>query len=497
MILLGRPPGGGDDDAVNIPERREYRVPSRKEFNRAKSHYPVCYNLDFMLPRRILWKLLVATVFLPCLAYALDRQPNADYRARRVALAHKTSGGVVVLFAAVEAEGPNDLYGFRQDNNFYYLTGVNEPGAAVLIAPEVAGEATVKGHPYTEILFLPGRNPSQEKWTGPKLGPENPEAAKLTGFDRVEQIDKLRDELVRLLPQPRAVVYSDLPRFEEGSPSATPLEWLRRANAFPVSASLQDVKPTLDEMRRVKDAGEIALIRKATDASMAGHLAAMHALRPGMNEREIQAIVQYEFQKRGCERPAYAPIVGAGLNSTVLHYSEDSATIQAGDVLLIDAAGEYSMYATDITRTLPASGKFTPRQREIYNIVLGAQEAAIHAFRAGQSTMTGDSADALHNIAYNYINTHGKDLHGKPLGQYFIHGLGHFVGLSVHDVGGVSVPLDRGMVFTLEPGIYIPEERLGVRIEDMFYVAADGALVRLTAGLPRTAEEVEAAMAGR
>ena len=322
MILLGRPPGGGDDDAVNIPERREYRVPSRKEFNRAKSHYPVCYNLDFMLPRRILWKLLVATVFLPCLAYALDRQPNADYRARRVALAHKTSGGVVVLFAAVEAEGPNDLYGFRQDNNFYYLTGVNEPGAAVLIAPEVAGEATVKGHPYTEILFLPGRNPSQEKWTGPKLGPENPEAAKLTGFDRVEQIDKLRDELVRLLPQPRAVVYSDLPRFEEGSPSATPLEWLRRANAFPVSASLQDVKPMLDEMRRVKDAGEIALIRKATDASMAGHLAAMHALKPGMNEREIQAIVQYEFQKRGCERPAYAPIVGAGLNSTVLHYSE-------------------------------------------------------------------------------------------------------------------------------------------------------------------------------
>ena len=164
---------------------------------------------------------------------------------------------------------------------------------------------------------------------------------------------------------------------------------------------------------------------------------------------------------------------------------------------LIDVGGEYSMYATDITRTLPASGKFTPRQREIYNIVLGAQEAAIHAFRAGQSTMTGDSADALHNIAYNYINTHGKDLHGKPLGQYFIHGLGHFVGLSVHDVGGVSVPLDRGMVFTLEPGIYIPEERLGVRIEDMFYVAADGALVRLTAGLPRTAEEVEAAMAGR
>jgi len=164
-------------------------------------------------------------------------------------------------------------------------------------------------------------------------------------------------------------------------------------------------------------------------------------------------------------------------------------------VVVIDAGGEYSMYATDITRTLPASGKFTPRQREIYNIVLGAQEAAIKAFRAGHSTMSGDAPEALYNVAYNYINTHGKDQHGKPLGQYFIHGLGHFVGLSVHDVGGMAVPLDKGMVFTLEPGIYIPEERLGVRIEDMFHVEQDGTLVRLTAGLQRTAEEVEAAMA--
>jgi len=447
--------------------------------------------------RSVPQSLLPILFLLAIPASTLDRQPNADYRARRVALSRKTNGGVVVLFAAVEAEGPNALYGFRQDNNFYYLTGVNEPGAAVLIAPEIAGDATQPSHSYTEILFLPGRNYSQEKWTGPKLGPENPEAAKLTGFDRVEALDRLRDELLRLLPQPRAVVYSDLPSFQEPATSATPLEWLRRANAFPVYVSLEDVKPMLDEMRRVKDAGEIALIRKATEASMAGHLAAMRALKPGMTEREIAAIVQYEFQKRGCERPAYAPIVGAGFNSTVLHYSDDSATIQAGDLVVIDAGGEYSMYATDITRTLPASGKFTPRQREIYNIVLGAQEAAIKAFRAGQTAMTGDAADALYNVAYNYINTHGKDLHGKPLGQYFIHGLGHFVGLSVHDVGGTAVSLDKGMVFTLEPGIYIPEERLGVRIEDMFYVDQSGALVRLTAGLPRTAEEVEAAMAAR
>ncbi|HYY68623.1 MAG TPA: aminopeptidase P N-terminal domain-containing protein [Terriglobales bacterium] len=428
---------------------------------------------------------------------ALERQPNADYRARRVALARKTNGGLVVLFAAVESEGPNNLYGFRQDNNFYYLSGLNEPGAAVIIAPEVAGEAKQAGHPYTEILFLPAHNSFQEKWTGPKLGPENPGSRNLTGFDRVEVLDKIREELVRLLPQPRASVYSDVPESPQQSASTIGLEWLRRANGFPAYVSLKDVNPILAEIRRVKDAGEIALIRKATEASMAGHLAAMKAMKPGVTERQIQALIQYEFQRRGCERPAYAPIVGAGFNSTVLHYSDDSATIQAGEVVVIDVGGEYSMYATDITRTLPASGKFTPRQREIYNIVLGAQEAAIKGFRVGHSIMSGDAPDTLYSLAHNYINTHGKDLHGKPLGQYFIHGLGHFVGLSVHDVGGATVPLDKGMVFTLEPGVYIPEEKLGVRIEDLFYVDDNGSLVQLSAGLPRTVDEIEAAMAGR
>ncbi len=442
--------------------------------------------------RPLLFIFLLFSFFVP--AWALERQPNADYRARRVALSRKTGGGVVVLFAAVQGEGPNVLYGFRQDNNFYYLTGLDEPGAAVLIAPEVAADANTPSRPYTEILFLPGRNYSQEKWTGRRLDPNDPKMKELTGFDHVEVLDKFRDELVRLLSQPRATVYSDLPELGKASPSTAPLHWLQRANAFPVYISIENVNPILAEMRRVKDAGELALIRKATEASMAGHLAAMRTVRPGISEREIAALVQYEFEKRGCERPAYSPIVGAGTESTVLHYSQDSGTVHAGDVIVIDAAGEYSMYASDITRTLPASGKFTPRQREIYNIVLGAQEAAIKAFRAGYSRMSGDEADTLYNIAYRYIDTHGKDLHGKPLGQYFIHGLAHFVGLSVHDVGGSTVPLDKGMVFTLEPGIYIPEEKLGVRVEDMFYVDEGGNLVQLTSGLPRTVDEIEAAM---
>jgi Xaa-Pro aminopeptidase len=171
--------------------------------------------------------------------------------------------------------------------------------------------------------------------------------------------------------------------------------------------------------------------------------------------------------------------------------------IQSGDVIVIDAAGEYSLYASDITRTLPATGKFTARQREIYEIVLGAQRAAIAAFQSGKSHLRRDQPNSIHNVAYDYINTHGKDLHGEPLGKYFIHGLGHYVGLDVHDSGDYDVPLAPGMVFTIEPGIYIPEEKLGVRIEDMYYVDATGKLIELTAALPHTADEVEHAMAAR
>jgi Xaa-Pro aminopeptidase len=253
----------------------------------------------------------------------------------------------------------------------------------------------------------------------------------------------------------------------------------------------------LSSLRTYKDAGEIELIRKATDASIAGHWAAMKAVKPGVTEREIAALMQYEWEKRGCERPAYSPIVGSGFNSTVLHYSDDSGTMQAGDVAVLDVAGEYSMYASDITRTLPVSGKFTPRQREIYDIVLGAQQAAMAAFQSGKSSLTRSGANSLYKVAYDYINSHGKDLHGQPLGQYFIHGLSHYVGLNVHDEGDYDVPIGPGMVFTVEPGIYIPEEKLGVRIEDIYYVDAGGKLIDLTESLAHTADDVEHAMAAK
>jgi Xaa-Pro aminopeptidase len=438
-------------------------------------------------------KVLLVLFLLSQLTWALDRQPNSDFRLRRQSLASKANGGAVLLFASNEAEGPNDLYGYRPDDNFFYLSGWSEPGAALLIV----GGANSEDRSYTEILFLPTHNPSQEKWTGRKLGADSPDASKVTGFDHVEILDNLRSELVRLLPLKKATIFTDIVADDETSNSTAPLDWLKRANAFPVGVSFQDVRPMLALLRTYKDSGEIERIRHATDASIAAHFAAMHAVKPGITEREVSALVQYEWGKRGCERPAYAPIVGSGFNSTVLHYSEDSGTMQSGELAVIDAAGEYSMYASDITRTLPVSGKFTARQREIYDIVLGAQQAAAAAFRSGKSHLRRDQPDSLHDVAYNYINTHGKDLHGEPLGKYFIHGLGHYVGLNVHDTGDYDVPLGPGTVFTLEPGIYIPEEKLGVRIEDILFVDQDGKLINLTGNLSHTAADVERAMAGK
>jgi Xaa-Pro aminopeptidase len=439
---------------------------------------------------------LLAVLFLFVAAessFAFDRQPNSDYHARREALAKKV-GGVVVLFAATENDGPNDLYGFRQDDNFYYLSGSSEPGGALLIASAADAKGDLPARAYTEILFLPPRNLTQEKWTGPKLGAENPEASKITGFDHVEDMGQLPDDVAKFVTGGRPVLYTDVPSQGESSASSEPLAFLKRFNAY---LSFQDVKPMIWSLRTTKDAGEVALIRKAVDASVAAHFAAFKAVKPNVNEREISALMQYEWGKRGCERVAYAPIVGSGYYSTVLHYSDDDKVMKSGDVVVIDAAGEYSMYASDITRTLPINGHFTARQREIYDIVLGAQTAAAAAFVSGKSNMKHDDPDSLYKVAFEYINTHGKDLHGEPLGKYFIHGLGHPVGLNVHDATDHAVALGPGQVFTIEPGIYIPEENLGVRIEDDYYVDQDGKLIKLSGALPSKADEVERLMAGK
>ncbi len=442
-----------------------------------------------MRSHRFVSCLSVAIVLMASLGNALERQPNADYHARRTMLAQK-AGAVVVLFAPME--GRDEVYTFRQEDNFYYLSGLSIPGAALMIAPAAEAQGDSPARVYTEILFLPPRNLRREKFTGPQLGADSPDAVAVTGFDHVEEMAKLPEEAAQAISGGRRVIYTDDSAGETSS-SMEALAFLKRTSTLVI---FQDVKPLLASLRTVKDAGEAALLRKAVDASVAAHFAAMKAVKPTVHEYEIAALMDYEWGRRGCERPSYSPIVGSGHNSTVLHYSANTNVMNAGDVVVIDAAAEYSMYAADITRTLPIGGHFTPRQREIYDIVLGAQEAAMAAFQSGKSTLTGGT-DSLDKVARDYIKTHGKDLHGQPLDQYFIHGLGHYLGLGVHDTGDYKVPLGPGMAFTIEPGIYIPEENIGVRIEDDYFVDAGGKLVKLSAALPSKSEEVEKVMAGK
>ncbi|MFZ1204721.1 MAG: Xaa-Pro peptidase family protein [Candidatus Acidiferrales bacterium] len=430
---------------------------------------------------------LLAALCICQLAQARFRQPNAEYQARR-AKVRATIDAPLVIFGYTGHEDASEVAVFYQEPYFYYLTGHDEPGAALVLLP--AAPNSKPSDAPQEILYLPARNLDEEKWEGPKMGPNDPGIAQKTGFQAVEPFDNLKSDLEKL-----AKTYPDFytliaPTDEDGYPHFTKMnDWLR--NALP-HATLLDITPTLDAMRQVKSPGELALMQKAIDLSIDAHLDAMRQMRPGLFEYQIAARMKKIHEWGGCEREAYSPIVGAGFNSTVLHYSALDSEIKDGDVVVIDVGGEYGGYAADITRTLPANGKFTPRQREIYDIVLGAQNAAIDAIKRG-AQLYGDK-NSLQQVAADYINTHGRDKEGRTLGRYFIHGVSHHLGLDVHDPGDRTRPLEPGMVVTVEPGIYIPEENLGVRIEDDILVTKDGHQI-LTARLPRGADEIEKIMA--
>jgi Xaa-Pro aminopeptidase len=415
-------------------------------------------------------------------------QAAIDYHARRVALAAKLHGGVAILFAAPEPV--LDFMPYRQESNFYYLTGWNQPGAALLVSQGSQSEG------YKEILFLPTRNLRVETYTGVKLDAATPGAAQTAGVDRVLPMTDLPAVLNSMVVADRGLV-SRIWTQPDTAPAQSLVEFTATTLGMDAAPPPRDVTSPIAELRVVKDAAEIALLKRATAASIDAQRVMMRAVRPGVSERAIAGKMTAVWMEDGCERPSYAPIVGSGINSTILHYSENSRTIQDGDLVLVDAACEYSMYAADITRTVPANGHFTARQREIYNIVLGAQQAAINAFVAGKSKINDrdrHDPDSLDTAAYNYINTHGKSLDGQPLGKYWLHGLGHMMGIDVHDPATYPAVLKPGMVFTIEPGVYIPEEKIGVRIECDFLVGEDGKLIDLDGDLPHTAEDIESAM---
>lgn len=434
---------------------------------------------------------LFALVFLAALAplaQAWEREPNSVFAERRAKL-EAAINAPIVLFGYTGHEEANPSYVFMQEENFYYLTGHNEEGAAMLLVPESAVEKGWTGP--REILYLPPRDLAEERWNGPRMGPDDPGIKEKTGFANVETYAKLRNTLAGLAKK-YSEIFTELPQpQEDGYPHAADFsKWVKE---IAPEATLKDVSSAVATLRAIKSPGELALIQKAIDPSIDAHFAAMNMMRPGLYEYQVAAKMVEIHDYAGCETEAYAPIVGTGFDSTVLHYNKLDRRIEDGDIVLMDVGGQYSGYASDITRTVPANGKFTPRQREIYEIVLGAQNAALAALKPGM-TIGGQGDTSLQKIATEYIDSHGKDKEGRSLGRYYIHGLSHHVGLDVHDPSGPPRPLEPGMVITIEPGIYIPEENLGVRIEDDVLITPTGYKL-LTARLPRSPDEIEKIMA--
>ena len=418
-----------------------------------------------------------------------EREPNSVYAERRAKLASQVDGPIV-LWGYTGREEVSQTYVFEQEENFYYLTGHNEEGAGLLILTPTKVGGPASGP--RETLFLPAKNPQKEKWNGVRMSPSDPGIQARTGFATVEAFPEMRatvERLAKLYP----TLFTILPYEKEngGYPhEKAVVEWLQLAAP---QAKLKDVRQQINALRQIKSPGELAFLQKAIDLSLDAHLEAMKMMRPGLYEYQVGAKMVEVHAWGGSEAEGYAPIVGAGPNSTVLHYDKLERKIADGDIVVLDVGAQYSGYTADITRTIPANGKFTPRQREIYSIVLGAQNAALAVLKPGNNVCKkGDNS--AYKVSYDYINSHGKDLHGKPLGQYYIHGLSHHIGLDVHDPGEYCAPLRPGMVITVEPGIYIPEENLGVRIEDDVLITESGYKF-LSERLTRDPDEIEKIMA--
>ncbi len=391
--------------------------------------------------------------------------PQSEFAERRAKL-QKDLDGTLVLFGRTDSgEGLN---GFQQEPNFYYLTGWTEPAAIALFTKSSA------------ILFLPHHDEKIERYTGRHLSADDPETRARSGFEAVLPVERFESELGKALATSERVY--GLPN----DPAAAKLK------ALAPFRTVHDGGPMIAALRVKKSPAELTAIQHATDVSVQAHEAAWKRMKPGMYEFQLAAVLSEVTLDSGCERFAYAPIVGAGPNGAVLHYDADRRRMDAGELVVVDAAAECAAYASDITRTVPVNGKFTPRQLELYDIVLAAQKAGIAAVKPGVPFWTGD--DSPDAAARKYIETHGKDLRGESLGKYFTHKIGHCVGLEVHDPPMPPEKLEAGMVITIEPGVYIPEEGIGIRIEDVVLVTDKGARV-LSEALPKEPAEIEKALA--
>jgi Xaa-Pro aminopeptidase len=454
---------------------------------------------------------------------AAPHEPVSEiYRERRARLCARLrakGGGVAFLPTAPEAPRNRDSdYPYRHDSYFYYLTGFTEPQAWLVLDADAP-----PGSPVSTLFCRP-RNAERETWEGHRTGPDA--ACRLFGFDQAFPIDELDQKMPGLIATDRALHYAlgSSPELD-----TQVRKWLgavraksRGGGAVPTSSF--DLYSVLDEMRLIKDAHERAVMQKAADISATAHLRAMRTCRPGMHEYELEAELLYEFRRHGAQAPAYGSIVASGANACILHYPAGNTILAEGDLVLIDAACELDGYASDITRTFPANGRFTDAQRELYEVVLAAQQAAIDATRAGVRF------DAPHDAAVKVLSQGMLDLglldksqygsldqvlEQKAYSRFYMHRTGHWLGMDVHDCGEYrdlqATPdeagnrpwrvLQPGMVVTIEPGLYIgsaadvPERfwNTGIRIEDDAVVTPDGCEL-LTRAVPVGVMEIEALM---
>jgi Xaa-Pro aminopeptidase len=436
-----------------------------------------------------------------------------NFAARRARLAAQMlPGAVAVLPTAPEAPRNGDSdYPYRHDSYFYYLTGFTEP-ESVLVLVAARGE-----RPARAILFCREKNLEREIWDGYRHGPDGARIA--FGMDEAWPIAELDARLPDLLADAPALYYATASNAALDVQVAGWIKTVRARSRSGVTApaAFHNLLPLLDEMRLIKDEDEQATMQRAGSISGNAHARAMRAARPGLHEYALEAELLYEFRRNGAQFPAYTPIVASGPNACVLHYNVNDRLMQDGDLVLIDAGCELDGYASDITRTFPVNGRFTPAQRTLYELVLAAQDAAFAAIQPGRPYT------AFHEAALRVLVQGMLDLGLIPAGTFdsvedaiaakahvafYMHGTGHWLGMDVHDTGAYrdltvadkpSRPLQPGMVLTVEPGIYVrpaagvPEEywNIGIRIEDDVVVTEDGYRL-LTASAPKTVEEIEA-----
>ena len=436
----------------------------------------------------------------PC----ISQREFAERRERLVAQLPVNSM-VVVPSAQLQHRNSDVESPFRQDSDFYYLSGFDEPDALILISKSKSI--------VTYTLFCQPRDPEMEIWNGYRAGPEGVLVDYLADksfsiFETDERLPELLDgiESVYLC---MGTIYQTEVRVEQ---------WLKsmrkkRRQGVSVPSRLVELSPVLHEMRLFKSAQEIDVMRAAGEISAQAHVRAMQVCRPGLMEYQLEAEITYHFMQHGCRLPAYSSIVGGGKNACVLHYISNNAVLREGDLVLIDAGCEMDYYAGDITRTFPVNGRFSDAQRALYELVLKAQLACLAVLKPGIPW------EETHDISVRVITEGLVELgllKGKPqelidCGAYkafYMHRLGHWLGMDVHDVGDYKVagewrPLQPGMVMTVEPGIYIAPDNenvdvcwrgIGIRIEDDVLITAEGCEV-LTASVPKTVEDIEALMA--